>query len=83
MSFNWSHVASKCLSLQYHFSATNCGECPNATTTNMATCTGNYSHPTSHHACSFAVRTAVCNGIVGDFRDAIGVPTISMAGMHV
>ena len=58
--------------------ASNCGECPNATTTNTATCTGDYCdiHLTSDRPCSFAVRSAVCNGIVGDFRDAINVPMV-------
>ena len=53
----------------------NCGECPNATTTNMATCTGDYCniHLTSDHQCSFVVRSAVCNGIVGDFSNAVNI----------
>ena len=52
----------------------NCGECPNATTTNMATCTGDYTHLISDRPCSFAVSTAVCDGTVGDFSNAVNVP---------
>ena len=53
----------------------------NATTTNMATCTGDYTHLTSDRPCSFAVRTAVCDGIiVGDFSNAINV---AMAGTGI
>ena len=33
-------------------------------------------HLTSDHPCSFAVRLTVCNGIVGDFSDAINVPMV-------
>ena len=54
----------------------NCGECPSATTTNMVTCTGDYTHLTSDHQCSFAIRSAVCDGIVGDFSNAVNVPMI-------
>ena len=58
----------------------NCGECPNATTTNMATCTGDYTHLTSDidHSCSFAVRTVVCNGTVGY---SIAINVIKVAGI--
>ena len=42
----------------------------------MATCTGDYTHLTSDHPCSFAVRLAVCNCIVGDFSDAVNIPMI-------
>ena len=51
----------------------NCGVCPTTTTTNMAICTGNYTQLISDRPCSFAVRTAVCNGIVGDISIAITV----------
>ena len=54
----------------------NCGECPSATTTNMATCTGDYTQLTSDRPCSFAVRSAVCDGIIGDFSNAVNVPMI-------
>jgi hypothetical protein len=57
--------------------ATNCGDCLNTTTTtNVITCSGNYTHLTSDHPCSFAVRSAVCNGTVGDVSDAINVPKV-------
>ena len=62
--------------------ADNCGECPNATTTNMATCNCTadiYTQLTSDRQCSFAIRSAVCDGMVGDFSDAVNVPTV--AGM--
>jgi hypothetical protein len=56
--------------------ADNCANCPSTTTTNVVTCTGDYTQLTSDHPCSFAVRSAVCNGIVGDFSDAVDVPTV-------
>ena len=77
LGFNWSHVSTGCSSLQYHIMASNCGECPSTTTTNMVTCTGNYTQLTSDHLCSFAVRTAVCNGTVGDISIAVNVPTVT------
>jgi hypothetical protein len=76
ISFNWSHISSHCPSLQYHIMASNCGDCPSTTTTNMATCTGNYTQLTSDNPCSFALRTVVCDGVVGDFSDAVNVPTV-------
>ena len=74
--FNWSHVSTHCPSLQYHIMASNCGECPSTTTTNMVTCTGNYTQLTSDCPCSIPVRTAVCNGTVGDISIAVNVPEI-------
>jgi hypothetical protein len=57
--------------------ADNCGNCPSTTTTNMVTCTGDYTQLTSDHPCSFAVRSAVCNCTIGDVSDAV---TVTMAG---
>jgi hypothetical protein len=72
-----NHASSHCPSLQYHIMADNCGECPSTTTTNMATCTGDYTQLSSDHPCSFAVRKAVCNGTIGDVSDAV---TVAMPG---
>ena len=57
--------------------ADNCGECPNATITNMATCTEDYTQLISDRQCSFALRTAVCDGVVGDFSDAVNVTIVA------
>ena len=47
----------------------------------MATCTGDYTQTqlTSDRQCSFAVRSAVCDDVVGDFSDAVSVTKV--AGM--
>jgi hypothetical protein len=66
--------------------AFNCGECPNSTTTNMITCSGDYAQLTSDHPCSFAVGTAVCNGTAVDVSITVTVdvhvPGPTMAGMY-
>jgi hypothetical protein len=62
--------------------ATNCGECPSTTTTNMATCTGDYTQLTSDQPCSFAIRSAVCNGTIGDVNIIVTVDVPTVTGMH-
>ena len=46
--------------------ASNCGECPEITISNVVTCSGNYEELISTAPCSLAVKTAMCGGIVGD-----------------
>ena len=74
--FTWSHVSSCCPSIQYHIVASNCGECPTTTHSNMVTCSGNYTPLTGDHPCSFAVGTAVCNDTVGNISITVTVPMI-------
>ena len=56
--------------------ASNCGDCPSTITTNMVTCTGNYTQLNSDDPCSFAVRTSLCNGTLGDISMAVDVSDI-------
>ena len=75
LRFSWSPVSLCCPSIQYHIVASNqCGECPTTTTANTVTCSGNYTQLTSDHPCSFAVRTVVCDDLIGDVSIAVTVP---------
>ena len=80
--FTWSHVSSCYPSIQYHIVASNCGECPATTHSNMLTCSRNHTQLTSDHSCSFAVGTAVCNDTVGNISITINIPT-APAGMDI
>ena len=62
--------------------ASNCGDCPSTTRSNMVTCNGNYSQHMSDHQCSFAVQTVVCDDLVGDVNDSIATVTVSITGIH-
>lgn len=86
LSFNWSLVLLNCPSVQYHIVASNCGECPNTTTSNEVICTGNYVQNLiiSRHQCSFAVQASVCNdSIVGDISTAVHVNVTQSTAVHV
>ena len=72
LSFNWSLVLLNCPSIFYHIVASNCGQCPDTTTSNKVICTGNYAMIS--HQCSFAVQASACNdSTVGDISTAVNV----------
>ena len=70
-----------CPRIYYSIMASNCGECPEITTNNKVTCTGNYIQLLNNHQCSFAVQTIVCDEIIGDVSTAINV-TNQILGIH-
>ena len=59
--------------MNYNIEASNCGECPNTTISNMVTCSGDYTQLLNDRQCSFAVQTVVCDGIAGDISTAVKV----------
>ena len=74
LGFSWSQVSLNCPSVQYHIVASNCGECPDTTTTYEVICTGNYTQLINNRQCLFAVQAGVCNdSIVGDVSTPVNV----------
>ena len=64
LTFNWSCVATSesCNVIIYNINASNCGICPNSTTSNAVTCS---SIPVDGSTCTFSIDTEVCNNITG------------------
>ena len=67
MTFNWSPVFSTCNTIHYLIISSNCGHCANVTNNTTVTCHNNIIRPlTNDPMCTFAVRSVVCNNIVGN-----------------
>ena len=77
--FQWSSVSSSCHVIQYRIVAVNCGQCPNITTNNTASCTGIV---IDGHQCMFALRTIVCDDTVGDVSREVSVTLRGMSLEH-
>ena len=78
--FQWSLVSSSCHVIQYHIVAVNCGQCPNITSNNTASCTGIL---IDGHQCMFALQTIVCDGIVGNVSREVSVTLKGMCIVHI
>ena len=72
--FHWNQISwagsGSCSSLIYNIIASNCGTCPNSTTSLFATCTN---MTINGEICSFAVETEVCGNIIGQRNNSITV----------
>ena len=67
MTFNWSPVFSTCNAIHYHVTPSNCGHCANVTNSTTVTCHSNIGpFRNNQQLCRFAVRSVVCDNIVGD-----------------
>ena len=67
--FSWTPIARRCSSMYYEIQS-NCGECPTATNSTVATCIVNNLQA---RLCTFTVRSVVCDNIVGSWSNEIEV----------
>lgn len=63
LTFHWSRVSTNCDAIQYGIMSSNCGHCPNVTTSTSITCSGLF---TNGQLCTFIVQTVVCDSIAGN-----------------
>lgn len=77
LTFNWSRVQRNrspqdncCSETVYNIIASNCGSCPNSTTSTTATCRN---VTTDGSVCSFAVQTTLCGNIFGQRSNEVTV----------
>ena len=76
--FHWNQLTSdlqwagsgSCSSFVYNIIASNCGSCPNSTSSSFTTC---INMTINGSTCLFAVETKVCGNIVGHTNNTISV----------
>ena len=61
--------------ITYNINASNCGACPNSTTSNAVTCSG---IPVDGSTCTFSIETEACGNITGQGSNIV---TVSPKGM--
>ena len=68
--FQWSSAAHSCEAILYHIDASGCGQCPNATNDTTVACVD---FPLDNQVCLLAVRTVVCDNVIGSENRSIQV----------
>ena len=59
LHFSWDPIPRSCPAIQYHINTTNCGLCPQNTTSLDVTCSVNVT--AERRNCTFSVQTSLCN----------------------
>ena len=71
--FIWNSILEECPSIHYMINSSNCGMCPDNTTTTTVTCTGAYDIYTTSTLCKINVQPLVCGDVYGSSSDYLRV----------
>ena len=72
LSLTWNSVSQNCPALRYKINATNCGECPDITTSNNVTCIIDNTI-TQPQTCTITVKSVVCGNVLGIPSEPVSV----------
>ena len=71
LSFSWDPVSPSCSTIFYNISSTNCGLCPQSTSSTSATCSIMEQLSSEATTCSFTLQSVACDNIASANGDTV------------